>query len=70
MSAPAGHWNERDLTLSAEHDGERVRLTWGPRDRLPGGEWHFEATTGHAPGEDKRRLVGQVRAFLGAEPPA
>ncbi|MDX2706431.1 DUF6228 family protein [Streptomyces sp. PA03-6a] len=61
---------ERDLTLSAEHTGSRVRLTWGLHDRLPDDEWHFEATTDHAPGEDMRNLAMELRAFLEAEPPA
>lgn len=61
---------ERDLTVSAEHAGSRVKLTWGLHDRLPDDEWHFEATTDHAPGEDMRNLAMEMRSFLEAEPPA
>ncbi|WP_179023778.1 DUF6228 family protein [Streptomyces sp. IMTB 2501] len=45
---------ERGLTLSAEHNGSCVQLTWGLHDRLPDDEWHFEAPTDHAPGEEMR----------------
>ncbi|MEU9112761.1 DUF6228 family protein [Streptomyces sp. NPDC048483] len=59
---------EGDLTLSAEHAGSHVRLTWGLHDRYPDDEWHFEATTDHAPGEDMRHLAVEMRAFLESEP--
>ncbi len=59
---------ERDLTLSAEHTGSCVQLTWGLHDRLPDDEWHFEATTNHAPGEDMRNLAIEMRSFLSSEP--
>ncbi|MBA2948809.1 hypothetical protein H1D24_24035 [Streptomyces sp. PSKA28] len=59
---------EHDLTLSAEHAGHCVRLTWGLHDRLPDNAWHFEATTEHAPGEDMRNLAAEVRAFLQSDP--
>ncbi|MGQ4390185.1 DUF6228 family protein [Streptomyces sp. SAS_270] len=54
--AVPGAWRslERDLTLSAEHTGPCVQLTWGLRDRLPDDWWNFEATTNHDPGEDMR----------------
>ncbi|MFA0845585.1 DUF6228 family protein [Streptomyces rochei] len=59
---------EDDLTLSAEHAGSHVRLTWGLHDRLPDDEWRFEMTTIHAPGEDMRRLAIEMRTFLESEP--
>ncbi|WP_385633403.1 DUF6228 family protein [Streptomyces sp. SudanB5_2050] len=59
---------EDDLTLSAEHAGSHVRLTWGLHDRLPDDEWRFEMTTSHAPGEDMRRLAIEMRTFLESEP--
>jgi hypothetical protein len=59
---------ERDLTLSAEHAGSCVRLTWGLHDRFPDDEWHFEATTDHAPGEDMRNLAVEMGSFLESEP--
>jgi hypothetical protein len=58
---------ERDLTLSAEHTGSHVQLTWGLHDRFPDDEWHFEATTNHAPGEDMRNLAVEMRTFLESE---
>ncbi|TDC64459.1 hypothetical protein E1283_31515 [Streptomyces hainanensis] len=66
----ARNWRslERDLTLSAVHAGSRVRLTWGLHAPFPDDDWHFEATTEHAPGEDMRRLAGEMRAFLDADP--
>ncbi|MGW2938111.1 DUF6228 family protein [Streptomyces sp. NPDC001156] len=60
---------ERELTLSGEHAGSRVRLTWGLHDRFPGAEWHFEVTTDHAPGEDMRNLAIEMCASLQSEPP-
>ncbi|WP_254647848.1 DUF6228 family protein [Streptomyces sp. GbtcB6] len=45
-------------------------MTWGLHDRFPDDEWHFEATTDHAPGEDMRDLAMEMRSFLEAEPPA
>ncbi|GAB2951880.1 hypothetical protein GCM10023080_008070 [Streptomyces pseudoechinosporeus] len=59
---------ERDLTLSAEHAGSHVQLTWGLHDRLPDDKWHFEATTDHAPGEAMRNLAIEMRTFLKSEP--
>ncbi|MCQ4212785.1 DUF6228 family protein [Streptomyces longispororuber] len=59
---------ERDLAVSAEHTGARVELTWALRAPLPDHEWCFEATTGHAPGEDMRNLAAEMHAFLTAEP--
>ncbi|MFI9587219.1 DUF6228 family protein [Streptomyces sp. NPDC052236] len=59
------HSLERDLTLSAEHGPEGyVHLTWGLHDRPPSGQWHFEATTVHAAGEDMRNLAADIHAFL------
>ncbi|MEU0334460.1 DUF6228 family protein [Streptomyces sp. NPDC006193] len=59
---------EGDLTLAAEHAGSHVRLRWGLRDRLPDGEWRFEMTTSHAPGEDMRRLAIEMRTFVRSDP--
>ncbi|MDQ0753861.1 hypothetical protein QF034_008092 [Streptomyces africanus] len=59
---------ERDLTLSAEHVGSRVRLTWGLHDRFPDDDWRFEATTDHSPGEDMRNLAIEMRSFLESAP--
>ena len=59
---------ERDLTLSAQHSGGYVHLTWGLYDRPPSDEWRFEATTDHAPGEDMRNLATEMGRFLSAEP--
>ncbi|WP_369386256.1 DUF6228 family protein [Streptomyces sp. CG1] len=59
---------ERDLTLSAEHTGSRVQLTWGLHDRLPDDEWQFEAPTDHAPGEEMRNLAIEMRSFLESGP--
>lgn len=59
---------EGGLTLSAEHAGSHVRLIWGLHDRLADGEWRFETTTSHAPGEDMRRLAIEMRTFLESEP--
>jgi hypothetical protein len=63
------HSLEHDLTISAEHhSGGHVHLTWGIHDRPPFEEWHFEATTVHAAGEDMRNLAAEVRALLGGVP--
>lgn len=59
---------ERDLTLSAEHAGSYVRLTWGLHDRFPDDEWHFEVTIDRAPGEDMRNLAMKMGSFLASEP--
>ncbi|MFI6855635.1 DUF6228 family protein [Streptomyces sp. NPDC050416] len=59
---------EDDLTLAAEHAGSHVRLTWGLHVPLPDGEWRFEMTTSHAPGEDMRRLAIEMRTFLESDP--
>lgn len=59
------HSLEYDLTISAEHhSGGCVHLTWGIHDRPPVEQWHFEATTVHAAGEDMRNLAAEVRSFL------
>nr|WP_310726943.1 DUF6228 family protein [Streptomyces sp. N2A] len=56
---------EHDLTLSAEHrPGGYVHLTWGIHDRPPSEEWHFEATTVHAAGEEMRNLAAEIHTFL------
>ncbi|MFE0514975.1 DUF6228 family protein [Streptomyces sp. NPDC058964] len=55
---------ERDLTLSAEHTGSRVRLTWGLHGGFSDDEWYFEATTDRAPGEDMRNFALEMRSFL------
>ncbi|WP_133851593.1 DUF6228 family protein [Labedaea rhizosphaerae] len=55
---------ERELTLSAEHLGSRVQLTWGLHDRIVDDQWHFTAITEHAPGEDMRKLAADVHRFL------
>jgi hypothetical protein len=53
-----------DLTLSAEHRGSHVQLTWGIHDRAPSEEWHFETTTAHAAGEDMRNLAADIHTFI------
>ncbi len=56
---------ERDLTLSATHSARGyVHLTWGLHDGPASDEWHFEATTVHAAGEDMRTLAAEIRAFV------
>ncbi|MGW1429278.1 DUF6228 family protein [Streptomyces sp. NPDC002431] len=56
---------ERDLTISAEHrSGGYVHLMWGIHDRPPSEEWHFEATTVHAAGEEMRNLAAEFQMFL------
>ena len=65
--AGARTWHSRyyDLTLSAEHHpGGHVHLTWGIHDRAPSDDWHFEATTVHAAGEDMRNLAAETHTFL------
>ncbi|MFE7775753.1 DUF6228 family protein [Streptomyces sp. NPDC057445] len=59
---------EGDLTVSARHSGRSVHLTWGLHDRPPSEEWHFEAITSHAPGEDMRNLAARMGLFLESEP--
>ncbi|MFJ7968520.1 DUF6228 family protein [Streptomyces sp. NPDC096324] len=53
-----------DLTLSAEHQGGHVQLTWGIRDRAPSEEWQFETNTAHAAGEDMRNLAAEIHTFI------
>ncbi|MCX4477938.1 DUF6228 family protein [Streptomyces cellulosae] len=53
-----------DLTLSAEHRGSHVELTWGIHDRAPSEGWHFKITTAHAPGEDMRALAADIHTFI------
>jgi hypothetical protein len=40
----------------------------GLHDRFPDEEWHFEATTSHAPGEGMRNLAIEMHSFLESEP--
>ncbi|WP_411760440.1 DUF6228 family protein [Streptomyces tunisiensis] len=53
-----------DLTLSAEHCGSHVELTWGIHDRAPSEEWHFKITTAHAPGEGMRARAADIHIFI------